>query len=107
MTESVANSLRVALYKVIRYQTETLAGFVGGTETTRKQIQGCKCRSCREKEQKQQHMNGTENILLKGYITTSARNYDQKSSGRRDNELYGIPYVLKVTYPLGNYRDSS
>ncbi|GFU75859.1 hypothetical protein TNCV_1653171 [Trichonephila clavipes] len=35
-----------------------------------------------KKEQKLQHINGTENILLKGCTTTSAQNYDPKSSGR-------------------------
>ncbi|GFV43667.1 transposable element Tcb1 transposase [Trichonephila clavipes] len=36
-------------------------------------------RRSREKEQKQQHINGTENILLNGCITAGIRNYDQKS----------------------------
>ncbi|GFT27843.1 hypothetical protein TNCV_10561 [Trichonephila clavipes] len=36
----------------------------------------------REKEQKQQHINETENILWKGCISTVVRNYDQKSTGR-------------------------
>ncbi|GFS57460.1 hypothetical protein TNCV_1401461 [Trichonephila clavipes] len=35
----------------------------------------------REKEQKKQHINGAENILLKGCTKTGVRNYDQKSSG--------------------------
>ncbi|GFW20277.1 hypothetical protein TNCV_1855991 [Trichonephila clavipes] len=39
----------------------------------------------REKEQKQQHINGTENILLKSCTTARVRNYDQKSSGRPDS----------------------
>ncbi|GFV20736.1 hypothetical protein TNCV_3362311 [Trichonephila clavipes] len=59
----------------------------------------------REKEQEQQHINGTENILLKGFTTTGARNYGHKSSGRQPEMLHGIPYVLegswRVTYPLG------
>ncbi|GFS53009.1 hypothetical protein TNCV_331331 [Trichonephila clavipes] len=33
-----------------------------------------------EKEKKQQHINGTENILLKGCTTISAQNFYQKSS---------------------------
>ncbi|GFU54741.1 transposable element Tcb2 transposase [Trichonephila clavipes] len=57
---------------VIRYQTDKLAGCVGGTETTRntKGMQSHKCRSCQlrcteveGKEQAPQHINGTENIL--------------------------------------------
>ncbi|GFY31349.1 hypothetical protein TNCV_753071 [Trichonephila clavipes] len=36
----------------------------------------------REKEQKQQHINETENILLKSYTKTGVRNYDHKSFKR-------------------------
>ncbi|GFU94119.1 hypothetical protein TNCV_5047091 [Trichonephila clavipes] len=65
----------------------------------------------KEKEQKQQHINETENILLKGGTTTGARNYDQKSSGSLTEVLQGIYYVLvdswHATYPLGSYRYSS
>ncbi|GFV00021.1 hypothetical protein TNCV_4056941 [Trichonephila clavipes] len=39
----------------------------------------------RENVQKQQHMNGTENILLKGCTAKGVQNYDQKSSGRPEN----------------------
>ncbi len=39
----------------------------------------------KEKEQKQQHMNRTENISLKGCTTEGARNYDQTLSGRPDS----------------------
>ncbi|GFU95080.1 hypothetical protein TNCV_4138641 [Trichonephila clavipes] len=35
-------------------------------------------------KQKEQYVNGTENILLNGCTTTSAQNYGQKSSGRSD-----------------------
>lgn len=38
----------------------------------------------REKEQKQQHINSTENILINGG-TTCVWNYDQKSSDKLDN----------------------
>ncbi|GFU61699.1 hypothetical protein TNCV_4611781 [Trichonephila clavipes] len=39
----------------------------------------------REKEQKQQHINGLESILLKSCPKTVAGNYYQKSSGRPDS----------------------
>ncbi|GFU50952.1 hypothetical protein TNCV_4461481 [Trichonephila clavipes] len=48
----------------------------------------------REKEQKQQHINGTENILLKGCNYNSVRYYNRKSSGSLKAALHGIPYVL-------------
>ena len=38
----------------------------------------------REKEQEQQHINETQNILLKGSTTKDARNYVQKASGSFD-----------------------
>ncbi|GFV44557.1 hypothetical protein TNCV_3287391 [Trichonephila clavipes] len=57
----------------------------------------------REKEQKEQHINGIENHLLKGCTKTGVRNYEQKSFGR-----HRIPKVLEdfwhVTYPTGSYR---
>ncbi|GFX60110.1 hypothetical protein TNCV_4532711 [Trichonephila clavipes] len=40
----------------------------------------------REKQEKQQHMYGTENILLSGCTTTGVQNYYQKSFGRPDND---------------------
>ncbi|GFV71429.1 hypothetical protein TNCV_4564131 [Trichonephila clavipes] len=39
-------------------------------------------RAMGEKEQKQRHIKGTENILLKDCTTTGVQNYDQKSPGR-------------------------
>ncbi|GFW20567.1 hypothetical protein TNCV_1047921 [Trichonephila clavipes] len=39
----------------------------------------------REKEQKQQHINETENILSKDYTKTGVRNYDHKSFKRPDS----------------------
>ncbi|GFU82593.1 hypothetical protein TNCV_685691 [Trichonephila clavipes] len=46
-------------------------------------MQGCKCRSYElqyeKPEKKQQHINGTKNILLKGCTTTIIPNYNQKS----------------------------
>ncbi|GFX52514.1 hypothetical protein TNCV_4325301 [Trichonephila clavipes] len=77
------------LYREIRYQSEKRAGCVESTKTIRNCIgmEGCKRRSCElwckeEGEKKEQkRINGTKNILLKDCKTTSARNYDQKSSG--------------------------
>ncbi|GFS61676.1 hypothetical protein TNCV_4313121 [Trichonephila clavipes] len=74
---SVSNHTKIA-DRVIRYQTDKLAECVGVTETTRNPMgmQGHKCCSCeiwcKEKEQKQKHIDETENILLKGYTTTRA-----------------------------------
>ncbi|GFV58122.1 hypothetical protein TNCV_2109501 [Trichonephila clavipes] len=39
----------------------------------------------RKKERKQQHINGTLYILLKGCTTKGVRSYDQKSSSRLDS----------------------
>ncbi|GFU29621.1 hypothetical protein TNCV_2408471 [Trichonephila clavipes] len=44
----------------------------------------------RQKEQKQQHINGTENIILKCCTTICAQNKDLKP--------YGIPYVLENSW---------
>ncbi|GFX95866.1 hypothetical protein TNCV_2084461 [Trichonephila clavipes] len=67
--------------------------------------------SSREKEQKQQHINGTESTLLKDCTTKGDRNYDQKSSGRPVNGALGNSLLLKdsehVTYPFGSYTYSS
>ena len=42
----------------------------------------------RKKKQKQQHINGTENILLKASTAERVRNHHQKSSSRPDS---GVP----------------
>ncbi|GFV91210.1 hypothetical protein TNCV_897311 [Trichonephila clavipes] len=39
----------------------------------------------RGKEQKQQHIHGTEHIVWKGCTTIGVRNSEQKTSGRSDN----------------------
>ncbi|GFU52889.1 hypothetical protein TNCV_1142081 [Trichonephila clavipes] len=80
-------------------------------------MQDRKCRSFelwrkkREKEQKQKHINGAENILLKDCTKTVL----EISIGTRlaglTAALYGIPHILEgswhVTNPLSNYRYSS
>ncbi|GFV85761.1 hypothetical protein TNCV_2003811 [Trichonephila clavipes] len=40
---------------------------------------------CKEAKKKQKHINGTENIVLKDFTTTGARNCDQKSPGKHDS----------------------
>ncbi|GFV55648.1 transposable element Tcb2 transposase [Trichonephila clavipes] len=67
-------------------------------------MQGCKCRSCKlwynkekNKNKKQLHINGTENILLKGCTMTGVRNYYQKSSGRLIDVLHTpFPTISKI-----------
>ncbi|GFW85901.1 hypothetical protein TNCV_1967121 [Trichonephila clavipes] len=65
----------------------------------------------REKREKQQYINGTENLLLKCCTTTDDRNYDQKSSSRPDSGQHGIPCTLEDSlygsYPLSSYIYSS
>ncbi|GFV44174.1 hypothetical protein TNCV_1825411 [Trichonephila clavipes] len=41
----------------------------------------------KKKEQKNPHINGTENILLKGCTTIGTHFYGQKSSGRSDSDI--------------------
>ncbi|GFU50345.1 hypothetical protein TNCV_301731 [Trichonephila clavipes] len=58
-----------------------------------------------EKEQKQQSIDGTEIILLKGYATTSDQNYDQESSGWPDsgavwNSLRSESFLECHVFPL-------
>ena len=56
-----------------------------------------------EKEQKQQHMNGIDNIFVKGCTAEDVENYDQKSSGSLEAAPDSIPYILEdsqlVLYP--------
>ncbi|GFW56966.1 hypothetical protein TNCV_3472501 [Trichonephila clavipes] len=52
----------------------------------------------REKEKKQQNINRTQHILLKGSTTIGVQNYDQKSSGSLTAQLHGIPYVLEDSW---------
>ncbi|GFW40046.1 hypothetical protein TNCV_5117291 [Trichonephila clavipes] len=64
----------------------------------------------RKKEQKQQHINVTENILLKGYTTTGVRNFNQKSSGRPHSgdawnsctfwNIPGMPRILSAALDI-------
>ncbi|GFU89802.1 hypothetical protein TNCV_950911 [Trichonephila clavipes] len=58
-------------------------------------------------KQKEQYVNGTENILLNGCTTTSAQNYGQKLSGRSDidavwNSLRYGRFMTSHVYHLGN-----
>ncbi|GFV57373.1 hypothetical protein TNCV_3173211 [Trichonephila clavipes] len=62
-----------------------------------------------KKKQKQQHIYGTENILLRGCTTTGVRNYDIRSHlAGLTSALHVIPYVLEdswqVPHPPGSYR---
>ncbi|GFY32408.1 hypothetical protein TNCV_3559161 [Trichonephila clavipes] len=45
------------------------------------------CKETEKKEQKKQHISGTENILLKSCTTKVAQNYGQKSSGFPDSDV--------------------
>ncbi|GFV00022.1 hypothetical protein TNCV_4056951 [Trichonephila clavipes] len=63
-------------------------------------FEGIHVRECRsrelwyneaEKEQKQQHIYGTENISLKGCTTTGVRNYYKESSGLPDSDAAWNP----------------
>ncbi|GFX67984.1 hypothetical protein TNCV_2288461 [Trichonephila clavipes] len=83
------------VYKLIRYQTDKFAVCVGGTETTRNST-GMHYRKCHsyqlrvneaEKSDKNRNtVNGEENSLLNGHTNTGVRNYDQKSSGRPNED---------------------
>ena len=77
---------------------------VGETEMTRNQkaMESQKCHSyelwCREIEQKQQHINGTENILLNDCTAKDVLNYDQYQSYDQyilDCATTWNPYILE------------
>ncbi|GFV25664.1 uncharacterized protein TNCV_3851481 [Trichonephila clavipes] len=52
----------------------------------------------REKEQKQQHIYGTENILLKGCTATGAQNYDKKSYvGGQLTNTFTKDFCVRIT----------
>ncbi|GFU37601.1 uncharacterized protein TNCV_4275121 [Trichonephila clavipes] len=71
--------------KLIRYQSYKLAECVGDTETT--SLLQAMVQRRREKEQKQKHINGKENILLNGCTRIGVPNYVQKSSGPNEHTL--------------------
>ncbi|GFV59184.1 hypothetical protein TNCV_2339251 [Trichonephila clavipes] len=52
----------------------------------------------REKEQKQEHINGTEKNLLEVCTTTGVRNSNQKSSGRTGERPTSFPEDTSVPY---------
>ena len=56
-----------------------------------------------EKEQKQQRINGIENILLKSCTTKGVLNYDQKSSGSLDSGAAWNSFRSEIS-ELCNYR---
>ena len=79
----------IAIYRAFHYRTDKFVGGVGDSEVAMndKIRQSRKCRSCdvwcqeasKKNEQKQQQINGTESILLKGCIPAvfevTTRNY--------------------------------
>ncbi|GFV25118.1 hypothetical protein TNCV_591841 [Trichonephila clavipes] len=61
------------------------------------------------KEQKPQHINETESILLKGCTSTGVRNYPRSRLEGLTAALHGILYVLEISlhicFSLGGYTD--
>ena len=71
---------------------------------------GSKMRSSRDKEQKQEHINVSKNLLLKSSTTEGVRNYYQKDQTGLTVTLHAILYVMKdiwhIKYPPSSYRYS-